>query len=57
MFDYQEMFHPTREQIIAGYEKAIQKKREEIKVWEEYLQKLKGQTTLTGVENVSRCDR
>ena len=57
MFDYQEMFHPTREQIIAGYEKAIQKKREEIKVWEEYLQKLKGQTTLTGVENMSRRDQ
>ena len=47
---YREMFNPTTEELIAGYEKAIQKKREEIYVWEEYLQRLKGQSTLSGVK-------
>ena len=50
MFNYQECFQPTREQLIAEYEKAIQKKREEIKVWEEYLKKLKGRATLDAVK-------
>ena len=47
---YRELFHPTKEEVIAGYEKAIERKKEEIKVWEEYVRKLKGQTTLTSVE-------
>lgn len=46
---YRELFHPTKDQIIEGYEKTIEKKKEEIRVWEEYVKKLKGQKTLTEV--------
>jgi len=30
MFNYQECFQPTREQLIAGYKKQIDRKEEEI---------------------------
>ena len=47
---YRELFHPTKEELIAGYERMIKKKEEEIEVWREYVRKLKGQATLGEVE-------
>lgn len=46
---YREFFYPTREELIAGYEKAIKRKEEEIEVWRAYVRKLKGQATLNEV--------
>ena len=47
---YRKMFYPTIEELIAGYEKAIQKKEEEIAVWKAYVQKLKDQAVLVEMQ-------
>lgn len=45
---YNKIFHPSREQIIEGYEKQIKRKEEEIKEIRAHVLKLKGQATLMG---------
>ena len=47
---YRELFHPTKEEIIAGYERTIERMEREIQVWKEHVRKLKGQATLNEVE-------
>ena len=43
---YQELFHPTIEDTINGYENQIQRKKEEIKLIEDRILQLKHQQKL-----------
>lgn len=43
---YQKIFHPTLEDVIIGYEKQIQRKKDEIKVLEDHILHLKNQHKL-----------
>jgi hypothetical protein len=46
---YRRIFYPSKAEVIAGYEKMIKQKEEEIEVWRAYVRKLKGQATLNEV--------
>ena len=43
---YQKIFHPTLEDLIYGYEKQIQRKKDEIKLLEDRILQLKHQHKL-----------
>lgn len=43
---YQKMFRPTLEDVIEGYEKQIQHKKDEIKFLEDHILHLKNQRKL-----------